>query len=317
MWETERLVLARLEQRDLDPLFAIHADPRTWEHRPDLVMTDRAEAERDLAAWRAHWQAHGFGYAAVRRRDGARPEGEVIGFCGLRWTHLGQRLVLNLYYRFSPEAQGAGCATEAARAVVDWARATHPDTPVVAVASVNNPASRQVAEKAGLHLVRELPPTDAELARTVLATSDPWELPIVVTGLVVRDDTGRVLTVRKRGTERFMLPGGKPEPGEDAAAAGARELAEEVGLTVDPAAMELLGRYSGRAANEPDTALESTVFLAPLTGDPVPAAEIAEMCWIAPAEGIGGAETPVAAAGGRLLAPLLAEHVLPVLRAHG
>ena len=48
---------------------------------------------------------------------------------------------------------------------------------------------------------------------------------IVVSAVCVFDDAGRLLTVRKRGTTMFMHPGGKPEPGETAVQAAARELA--------------------------------------------------------------------------------------------
>ena len=51
---------------------------------------------------------------------------------------------------------------------------------------------------------------------------------VVAAVAFVRD--GHVLTVRKRGTTRFMLPGGKLEPGESAYAAAVREIREEVGL---------------------------------------------------------------------------------------
>ncbi|BDH55285.1 hypothetical protein [Tsukamurella sp. PLM1] len=36
---------------------------------------------------------------------------------------------------------------------------------------------------------------------------------LTVAAVCFRDQTGRVLTVRKRGTDAFMLPGGKLEPG--------------------------------------------------------------------------------------------------------
>ncbi|MDQ4110455.1 MAG: NUDIX domain-containing protein, partial [Actinomycetota bacterium] len=39
-----------------------------------------------------------------------------------------------------------------------------------------------------------------------------------------------MLTVRKNGTTKFMLPGGKLEPGESAAEAAVREVAEELGV---------------------------------------------------------------------------------------
>ena len=55
---------------------------------------------------------------------------------------------------------------------------------------------------------------------------------IRVAAVVFRDGEGRVLTVRKRGTERFMLPGGKPEAGEEFIDTAAREVDEELGLAV-------------------------------------------------------------------------------------
>lgn len=128
---------------------------------------------------------------------------------------------------------------------------------------------------------------------------------IVVSAVCVFSHDGRLLTVRKRGTDRFMHPGGKPEAGESAAEAASRELAEEVGIVVGPEALEPMGAWVARAANESGTDIEATVFVAPGTYDPAavhPAAEIGELRWIDP-----GAEPDAD------LAPLLTDHVLPLL----
>lgn len=66
---------------------------------------------------------------------------------------------------------------------------------------------------------------------------------IRVAAVVFRDERGRVLTVRKRGTERFMLPGGKLEDGETCAQTASREVEEELGLVVSAAELEPLGTY--------------------------------------------------------------------------
>lgn len=126
---------------------------------------------------------------------------------------------------------------------------------------------------------------------------------IVVSAVCVFDDAGRLLTVRKRGTDKFMHPGGKPEAGESPAQAAARELEEEVGIVLAPEALALLGIWLADAANEPATQIEATVFTAPgVWRSARPSAEIAEIRWLDPA-----AELPDD------LAPLLTDHVLPAL----
>jgi 8-oxo-dGTP diphosphatase len=127
---------------------------------------------------------------------------------------------------------------------------------------------------------------------------------IVVSAVCVFDDAGRLLTVRKRGTGMFMHPGGKPEPGESAVQAAARELAEEVGIVVDPRELRLMGTWIADAAHEAATVIEATVVRAPGTCTAHPSAEIAEIRWL-----------DLAAPLPADLAPLLTEHILPELAA--
>lgn len=125
-----------------------------------------------------------------------------------------------------------------------------------------------------------------------------------VSAVCIYDHDGRLLTVRKNGTDKFMHPGGKPEPGESAAEAGSRELSEEVGLEIAAADLTLMGVWHGTAANEANTDIEATVFTAPgswAAGSIVPAAEIAELRWM----------HLIDAANYEDLAPLLTEYVLP------
>ncbi|WP_436702073.1 NUDIX hydrolase [Nocardioides sp. BYT-33-1] len=126
---------------------------------------------------------------------------------------------------------------------------------------------------------------------------------ITVSAVVIRDRTGAVLTVRKRGTDRFMLPGGKPEPGETPLQTAVRECHEELGAVLDPAELRLVGSFRAAAANEAGFEVAATVFEHPARVSVVPAAEIAELRWL-PA---GARPLPAD------LAPLLAEHVLPAL----
>lgn len=123
---------------------------------------------------------------------------------------------------------------------------------------------------------------------------------IFVSAAVITDADGRVLVVRKRGTTMFMQPGGKPEAGESAAEALARELHEEVGLVVSAATLEPLGTFESAAANEPGHRVVAAAFRTTANPDDLaPRAEIEELRWITPAD------------IGRLpLAPLSLDHLL-------
>lgn len=119
------------------------------------------------------------------------------------------------------------------------------------------------------------------------------------------DNAGRLLLVRKRGTQAFMLPGGKHEPGETSVQALLRELGEELDLHLEASALTPLGHFHADAANEPDMRVDAQVFIGALPRAVQPAAELEELAWMDPA-----------GAYPHNLAPLLREQVLPALLAH-
>ena len=124
---------------------------------------------------------------------------------------------------------------------------------------------------------------------------------IRVSAAVITDDEGRLLLVRKSGTTAFMQPGGKPEPGESADETLSRELAEELGLRVDPRELRPLGEFTAAAANEPGFLVVADVFAVDIGAQtPTIAAEIAELRWITRTD---AAELEVA--------PLARENFLP------
>ena len=127
---------------------------------------------------------------------------------------------------------------------------------------------------------------------------------VTVAAVVLRDLDGRVLTVRKRGTHRFMLPGGKLEPGETAAEAAVREIQEELALSLPPEALTGLGDWLGPAANEPGHVVLAHLFEAGGTfTDLEPCAELDAVAWL-------DVDAPLTDD----LAPLLTQHVVELLR---
>lgn len=127
--------------------------------------------------------------------------------------------------------------------------------------------------------------------------------------ILTRPD-GAVLLVRKKGTERFMQPGGKREPGETPAQTAIREVHEELGLALAEGDLAPWGEFSEVAANEPDHRVQAHVFHTEVSDgvaqDLRPEAELAQVVWVRPEE-----------AGSLALAPLTEFHLLPRLVERG
>jgi 8-oxo-dGTP diphosphatase len=124
---------------------------------------------------------------------------------------------------------------------------------------------------------------------------------IKIVAALIRDDAGRVLLVRKRGTSAFMQPGGKLDAGEDDIAALSREISEELGCLVVPASVRPLGAFDAVAANEPGFRVAASLYHVDVMGAIAPSREIDEAIWIDPAS-----------PPDIHLAPLTCDHVLPL-----
>lgn len=126
---------------------------------------------------------------------------------------------------------------------------------------------------------------------------------IVVAAALVQNATGELLLVRKRGTDSFMLPGGKIEPGETPLQALARELGEELGTTFQSLQARFLGVFTTAAAREPDHDVVAHLLAVSLETEANPGAEIEEMVW---ADILKTHSFP--------LAPLVTNAILPIVR---
>lgn len=118
-------------------------------------------------------------------------------------------------------------------------------------------------------------------------------------GLVDVNDEG-LLVVLKHGGGTWILPGGKPEIGEDDQAALLREIDEELSCGVT--GLKPLTVIHAAAADRPADTVEVRCFLGSLNAEPSRAAEIAEVRRVS----IDDPDVP--------LAPSIVDGLLPLLR---
>lgn len=152
--ETDRLILRRFTDADVDNLTDLDADPEVMFYITAGAPTPREEIEQDVLP-RFLWYYDtfpGWGFYAVIEKS----SGDFIG-----WFHLrpapehGVPDEPELGYRLRKDAWGKGYATEGSRALIDKAFADLGATRVFAETMAVHAGSRGVMEKAGMRLVRE------------------------------------------------------------------------------------------------------------------------------------------------------------------
>jgi len=146
--QTTRLRMRPFTSADADALFALHSSAyvlRYWDAPP---WSERARAERFIAACeRLAEEGTGARLAMDRVSDKA-----FIGWCGLTRLNPDYRSA-SMGYCLDDAAWGHGYATEAGRALLQWAFDTLDLNRVQAETDTRNAASARVLEKLGF--VRE------------------------------------------------------------------------------------------------------------------------------------------------------------------
>ena len=168
--ETERLLLRQWRKDDFRPYHAILQEPAVHRHfGPQPASAE--DCWRRLMAAVGGWQFNGFGTWAVERKADSKLVGNVGLFTA--WRDLDPEFgeEPEMGWIMATETHGKGLASEACRAVVDWARTELKPSAFWAIIAPANAPSMKLAESLGFERVRETPYHDEP---TVVLRRPAW-----------------------------------------------------------------------------------------------------------------------------------------------
>jgi RimJ/RimL family protein N-acetyltransferase len=156
--QTERLVLRRSVPEDAETIAAYRSDPEVGRYQ-GWERTDADGIRADIEQMRARAPGDpGWVQLSVLERD----TGRLVGDVGLSPAGDQEPDVVKLGYTVDPAFQGRGYATEAIRALIDYAFDVLDADVVRAYASAENAPSIRVAEKSGMELIERFQGRDGD-----------------------------------------------------------------------------------------------------------------------------------------------------------
>jgi len=143
--ETERLILRRWRETDIDPNTAMLADPVsarfiTSDGKP---VTEAFFGWRNAAIMAGHWALHGFGMFVVEEKLTKRFVGRVGPWSPAGWPGF------EIGWGIASAFRGRGYAVEAATASIDWVFARFALDRIIHCIDRENVASQKVARRLG------------------------------------------------------------------------------------------------------------------------------------------------------------------------
>ena len=142
MLETARLILRRMDERDVDRIYRMRSDAEVMRFIREPQSFN--ESINWLKLVSSRWENEKIGFCALFEKSSE----EFIGWCGI-WT-LKETSELEIGYAIAKEFWGKGFAAEAAFEFLRYAFEDLKYDKIVAVATPENTASRRVMEKLGM-----------------------------------------------------------------------------------------------------------------------------------------------------------------------
>ncbi|WP_322871580.1 GNAT family N-acetyltransferase [Streptomyces goshikiensis] len=142
---TDRLLLRRWRESDLEPWAAMNADPEVREHLGEPLTREQSDAV--AALMRAEFEERGFGWWALE----VRATGEFIGRAGLDEVDAGMPFAgVDVGWRLTRSAWGHGYATEAALSCLAFGFEVLGLPEIIATTTAGNVRSQAVMRRIGM-----------------------------------------------------------------------------------------------------------------------------------------------------------------------
>ncbi|KFF03821.1 GNAT family N-acetyltransferase [Chryseobacterium luteum] len=152
--ETERLILRKLEETDVERMFLLDSNPEVMKYIGVPVLTEQSQSLGVIKMIQKQYEENGTGRLAVIEKE----TGLLIGWSGLKLLTEetnGYKNVLDLGYRYLPESWGKGYALEAAKASLELGFNKMKADVIYACAHCENAGSNHILKKLGFEKTGE------------------------------------------------------------------------------------------------------------------------------------------------------------------
>ena len=167
--ETERLVLREMTPDDFDALYAVLADSDIMQHYP--YTFDEARVRGWIERNMERYQKDGFGLWAVVLKE----TGEMIGDCGLTLQSIEGEMLPEIGYHIRRDCQRRGYASEAGRAVRDWAFERLDADCLYSCMKHTNVPSYSTAMAMGMEKLKQYPDEANGITYVYAITREAWK----------------------------------------------------------------------------------------------------------------------------------------------
>ncbi|MEN4762351.1 GNAT family N-acetyltransferase [Chryseobacterium sp. C39-AII1] len=157
--ETERLILRKLEENDVERMFLLDSNSDVMKYIGVEPLTEPDQSREVIKIIQKQYSETGLGRLAVIEKS----TGLLIGWCGLKLLTQetnGYKNVYELGYRFLPETWGKGYASEAAKASLEYGFHQIKANIIYAYAHCENEASLHILTKLGFEKTGEFEEPD-------------------------------------------------------------------------------------------------------------------------------------------------------------